>query len=83
VRSRPLATPSWRLYAEAVKTRPGICQRKRRYATREAAEAVALRANVTLRAYKCALCRTFHLTSRTKGLRVPRTVDCDAASRKD
>lgn len=55
-----------------MKTRPGICNRKRRFATREAAEAVALRADVTLRAYKCALCSQFHLTSRTKGLRVPR-----------
>lgn len=55
-----------------MKTRPGICRKKRRFATREEAEAVALRADVTLRAYKCALCKTFHLTSRTKGLRVPR-----------
>lgn len=55
-----------------VKTRPGICQKKRRFATRGAAESVALQADVTLRAYKCALCKQFHLTSRTKGLRVPR-----------
>lgn len=55
-----------------MKTRPGICNRKRRFATREAAEAVAVCADVTLRAYKCALCRQFHLTSRTKALRVPR-----------
>ena len=58
-----------------MKTRPGICQRKRRFATRAEAETVALRAEVVLRAYKCALCRQFHLTSRTKGLRVPRVVD--------
>lgn len=31
-----------------------------------------MHANVTLRVYKCALCKAFHLTSRTKGLRVPR-----------
>jgi hypothetical protein len=55
-----------------MKTRPGICQKKRRFDTREAAEAVAVRADVTLRAYKCALCKQFHLTSRTKGLRLPR-----------
>jgi hypothetical protein len=55
-----------------VKTRPGICQTKRRFETREEAESVALAADMTLRAYKCALCRRFHLTSRTKGLRVPR-----------
>ena len=55
-----------------MQTRPGICQRKRRFATREAADAVALQAEVTLRTYKCALCHQFHLTSRTKGLRPPR-----------
>ncbi|MBU7580327.1 MAG: hypothetical protein KAF27_07620 [Porphyrobacter sp.] len=55
-----------------MKTRPGICQKKRRFASREDAEAAALRADVALRAYKCALCKAFHLTSRTKGLRVPR-----------
>ena len=77
----------WRLQgkppAEGVQhimqTSPGICQRKRRYATREEADAVALRAAVTLRAYRCALCRHFHLTSRTKGLRVPKAV-ADTAS---
>jgi hypothetical protein len=55
-----------------VKTRPGVCQKKRRYASRDEAEQVALRAQVTLRAYKCGLCHQFHLTSRTKGLRLPR-----------
>jgi len=65
-----------------VKTRPGICQKKRRFATREAAEAVAAAADIPLRAYKCALCKAFHLTSRTKGLRVPRVADGDEASQK-
>ncbi|MEQ5787671.1 hypothetical protein J3454_07190 [Erythrobacter sp. NFXS35] len=54
-----------------MKTSLGICQRKRRFATRDEADAVALRADTTLRAYKCTLCRAFHLTSRTKGLRPP------------
>lgn len=54
-----------------MKTRPGICQKKRRFATREEADAAALRAAVPLRTYKCALCHKFHLTSRTKGLRRP------------
>lgn len=63
-----------------MQTRAGICQRKRRFTSREEAEAVALAADVPLRAYKCALCKRFHLTSRTKGLRVPRSVDGDAAS---
>lgn len=56
-----------------MKTRPGICQRKRRYKTREEADAVALRAEITLRSYRCALCRNYHLTSRTKGMKVPKT----------
>ena len=57
-----------------MKTRLGICERKRRFATRAEADAVALQADVTLRTYKCALCHKFHLTSRTKGLRVPRPI---------
>lgn len=55
-----------------MKTRPGICNRKRRFASREAAEAVAANADVILRAYRCELCHQFHLTSRTKGMKVPR-----------
>ncbi len=55
-----------------MKTRPGICQRKRRYASRIEADAAALRAEAKLRTYKCALCHQFHLTGRTKGLRPPR-----------
>ena len=55
-----------------MKTRPGICQTKRRFASREAADAAALQAGTPLRTYKCALCHQFHLTSRTKGLRRPR-----------
>jgi hypothetical protein len=55
-----------------VKTRPGICQRKRRFATREEADAAAVRADISLRTYKCGLCRKYHLTTRTKGLRPPR-----------
>jgi hypothetical protein len=66
-----------------MKTRPGICQKKRRFASREAADAAALQAETPLRTYKCALCKQFHLTSRTKGLRPPRAVgDGDATSRK-
>lgn len=55
-----------------MKTRPGICNRKKRYATREAAEEAAFAAPFTLRAYSCDLCRKFHLTSRTKGMKIPR-----------
>jgi len=32
---------------------------------------VAERAKVTLRPYRCALCRKWHLTSRTKGMKLP------------
>ena len=54
-----------------MKTRPGICNRKKRYAAREDAEAAAARAPFKLRAYKCELCHSFHLTSRTKGMKTP------------
>ncbi|MBV7259037.1 hypothetical protein [Erythrobacter crassostreae] len=55
-----------------MKTRPAICNRKKRYATREAAEDAADAAPFKLRAYACELCRKFHLTSRTKGMKTPR-----------
>lgn len=61
-----------------MRTTLGICRKKARYRTEEEARAVALRANVTLRPYRCALCRNYHLTSRTKGmksLRPPATDD--------
>ncbi|MEL7199578.1 MAG: hypothetical protein AAGL10_14805 [Pseudomonadota bacterium] len=54
-----------------MKTRPGICRRKKSFATREEAEVVAAKADITLRAYKCDLCKNFHLTSRTKGMKTP------------
>ena len=52
-------------------TRPGICARKARYVSEVAALEVAARAAVTLRPYRCCLCRQYHLTSRTKGMRLP------------
>jgi len=58
-----------------METRPGICRRKRRFATEEAARAAADRASIVLRPYRCALCRDYHLTSRTKGMRVPRPTE--------
>ena len=51
-------------------TRPGVCQAKRRYADEAAAVAAAERAAVTLRPYRCALCRKWHLTSRTRGMKL-------------
>ena len=52
-----------------MRTRLGICTRKVRYPSEEAARQVALRADVVLRPYRCELCRDYHLTSRTKGMR--------------
>lgn len=49
-----------------------ICSRKARYGSEADARAVALRADVVLRVYRCALCRDYHLTSRTKGMRLLR-----------
>ncbi|CDO35387.1 MULTISPECIES: hypothetical protein [Novosphingobium] len=55
-----------------MRTRPGICRRKARYASEEEALRVAEKAPFPLRPYRCELCRQFHLTSRTKGMRLPR-----------
>ncbi|EJL24792.1 hypothetical protein [Novosphingobium sp. AP12] len=54
-----------------MRTRPGTCQRKARYSSEAAALEVAARASFPLRPYRCGLCRQFHLTSRTKGMKVP------------
>lgn len=57
------------------RTTPRICNRKKRFATRQSAEEVAqkawARAETKLRAYKCELCHQYHLTSRTKGMKTP------------
>lgn len=52
-----------------MRTRLGICRKKVRYATETDAVAAALAAAIALRPYRCALCRRYHLTSRTKGMR--------------
>nr|WP_083850644.1 hypothetical protein [Novosphingobium sp. Rr 2-17] len=54
-----------------MRSRPGICTRKSRYGSEAEALAVAERANIALRPYRCPLCRQFHLTSRTKGMKLP------------
>jgi len=43
-----------------------------RFASEEAAVAWARAIDLPLRSYRCDRCRRFHLTSRTKGKRVPR-----------
>nr|WP_126174397.1 hypothetical protein [Altericroceibacterium xinjiangense] len=55
-----------------MRTRLSICARKMRFRSAEEAIATAARADLPLRAYKCDRCHQFHLTSRTKGKRVPR-----------
>lgn len=55
-----------------MRTRPGICQRKARYVSEEAALDAAAKAPFPLRPYRCELCRDWHLTSRTKGMKLPR-----------
>ncbi len=54
-----------------MRTRPRICQRKARYETEADALRVAEKAPFPLRPYRCDLCRCYHLTSRTKGMRLP------------
>ena len=54
-----------------MRTRPGICQRKKRYASEADALKVAECADIALRPYRCALCRRWHLTSRTRGMKLP------------
>lgn len=53
-----------------VRTRLSICKKKHSYRSEEEALAVARRAEITLRIYRCDRCRLFHLTSRTKGKRI-------------
>ena len=54
-----------------MRTRLSICARKARYASGPDAYRAAA-ATIVLRPYRCDRCRQFHLTSRTKGKRVPR-----------
>ena len=57
-----------------MRTRLSICRKKAHYATEFDALAVALRADFPLRPYYCDRCWQFHLTSRTKGKRIPRAL---------
>ncbi len=55
-----------------MRTRLSICAKKNRYHSEQDALEAARSAEITLRQYRCDRCRQFHLTSRTKGKRVPR-----------
>ena len=54
------------------RTRLSVCRKKARYPTDADALLTAQRATVPLHPYRCDRCLQFHLTSRTKGKRVPR-----------
>nr|WP_283773486.1 hypothetical protein [Altererythrobacter sp. KTW20L] len=49
-----------------------ICVKKARYAAQDEAAAAIELSGWELRTYRCDRCGRFHLTSRTKGKRVPR-----------
>jgi hypothetical protein len=55
-----------------VRTRQSICAKKIAYRSLDEAVVVARDAGFELRPYRCDRCRLFHLTSRTKGKRIPR-----------
>ncbi|HEX7872666.1 MAG TPA: hypothetical protein VF475_07135 [Sphingobium sp.] len=58
-----------------MRTRLSICRKKARYGSQADALAVVHRSGLALRPYRCDRCFQFHLTSRTKGKRVPRAGD--------
>lgn len=58
-----------------MRTKLSICRKKARYASEVAALQVAQRSGIVLRSYRCDRCGKFHLTSRTKGKRIPRPAD--------
>ncbi|MCL6697221.1 hypothetical protein LZ496_00245 [Sphingomonas sp. NSE70-1] len=55
-----------------MRTRLSVCARKSRYRSAEEALAAAKQSGLDLRTYRCDRCNCFHLTSRTKGKRIPR-----------
>jgi hypothetical protein len=58
-----------------MRTRLSICAKKKRYGSEEEALSAAHRADFPLRPYRCDRCHQVHLTSRTKGKRIPRPTD--------
>jgi hypothetical protein len=59
-----------------MRTRLSICRKKARYPSAQEAQAIARKASITLRPYRCERCGQFHLTSRTKGKRIARPAPC-------
>jgi uncharacterized Zn finger protein len=58
-----------------VRTRLSICLKKASYSSVEEALMEVPRRGVQLRTYRCDRCGRVHLTSRTKGKRIPRPAD--------
>jgi hypothetical protein len=58
-----------------VRTKLSVCARKQRFPSEQDALLAAQKAGLPLRPYRCDRCRQFHLTSRTKGKRIPRLVN--------
>lgn len=56
-----------------MRTRLSICLRKQRFASEHDALYAIQVSGLPLRLYRCDRCRHYHLTSRTKGKRVPHT----------
>jgi hypothetical protein len=57
-----------------MRTRLSICARKVSYPSENEALSAARQMDLPLRAYRCDRCGSVHLTSRTKGKRIPRPV---------
>jgi hypothetical protein len=55
-----------------MRTRASICVKKKSYLGKDDASLAASRADIILHPYACERCGKFHLTSRTKGRRLPR-----------
>lgn len=58
-----------------MRTRLSICLKKVSYRSEEEALLVIKRSGLQLRTYRCDRCRFIHLTSRTKGKRVPKIAE--------
>ena len=56
-----------------MRTKLSVCLRKAEYPTENDARQAVLRSELDLRSYRCDRCKRFHLTSRTKGKRTPRS----------
>jgi hypothetical protein len=54
------------------KTRLSICRKKSRYPSADSANTAAQTAPFPLHPYRCNQCHHYHLTSRSKGIRIPR-----------